>query len=103
MEHEMPNDYRRISFNGLQNMLKEKNFKIVKQIKLVNSFHLILQTFNFYICQLFLKKKRKIYIKFLVYFFICGPVNLLSLTLNLFFPRIEEMYFGTGVLAIKNK
>lgn len=99
MEHEMPNDYRRFTINGLVNFLKQKKFKIIQSQKLLNNFHVFAQTLNFYMCQLFLKKKKNY--RIFIYFFLVGPINLLSLILNLFFPKIEEMYFGSGIIAQK--
>jgi SAM-dependent methyltransferase len=93
IEHEMPFDFRRFSFNGLINLMKKNNFKIIV-------FTFFFLTLNFYICQLFLKKKNK-YLKYLIYFFFTGPVNFLSLIFNLLLPRIDEMYFGTGIVVEK--
>ena len=57
VEHEMPYDFRRFTFNGLINFMKKNNFKILKSQKLLNNFHVFFQTLNFYICKVFLKKK----------------------------------------------
>ena len=100
MEHEMPYDFRRLSFNGLSNLMKENNFKILASQKLLNNFHVFFQTLNFYICQVFLKKKTK-YLKYIIYFFLAGPINILSLFLNFFLPKADEMYFGTGMVIEK--
>lgn len=100
MEHEMPYDFRRFSFNGLSNLMKKNNFKILQSQKLLNNFHVFFQTLNFYICQVFLKKKTK-YLKYIIYFFLAGPINFLSLFFNFFLPKADEMYFGTGMVVEK--
>ena len=100
IEHEMPYDFRRFTFNGLINLMKKNNFKILKSQKLLNNFHVFFQTLNFYICQVFLKKKT-LYLKYIVYFGLAGPVNFLSLFFNFFLPKANEMYFGSGVVVEK--
>ena len=100
MEHEMPYDFRRFTLNGLINFMKKKNFKIIKSKKLLNNFHVFFQTLNFYICQVFLKKKT-VYLKYIVYFLLIGPVNFLSLIFNFFLPKTKEMYFGSGIVVEK--
>ena len=100
IEHEMPYDFRRFTFNGLINLMKKNNFKILKSQKLLNNFHVFFQTLNFYICQVFLKKKTQ-YLKYIVYFGLAGPVNFLSLLFNFFLPKANEMYFGSGVVVEK--
>ena len=92
IEHEMPYDFRRFTFNGLINLMKKNNFKILKSQKFLNNFHVIFQTLNFYVYKVFLKKKTK-YLKYLVYFVFAGPINFLSLLFNFFLPKINEMYF----------
>lgn len=100
MEHEMPYDFRRFTLNGLTNLIKKKNFKIIKSQKLLNNFHVFFQTLNFYICQVFLKIKTR-YLKYIVYFLLIGPVNFLSLIFNFFLPKTKEMYFGSGIVVEK--
>ena len=100
IEHEMPYDFRRFTFNGLINLMKKNNFKILKSKKLLNNFHVFFQTLNFYICQVFLKKKNQ-YLRYFVYFGLIGPVNFLSLLFNFFLPKVNEMYFGTGIVVEK--
>jgi len=99
MEHEMPYDFRRLSFNGLSNLMKKNNFKILASQKLLNNFHVFFQILNFYIFHLFLKKKKRL--KYLVYFFLIGPINFLSILFNFFLPKVDEMYFGTGMVIQK--
>lgn len=99
MEHEMPYDFRRFSFNGLSKLMKKNNFKILASQKLLNNFHVFFQTLNFYIYQVFLKKKTK-YLIYIIYF-LAGPINFLSLFLNFFLPKVDEMYFGTGMVVEK--
>ena len=100
IEHEMPHDFRRFTINGLINLMKKNNFKILKSQKLLNNFHVFFQTLNFYICQVFLKKKT-VYLKYIVYFLLIGPVNFLSLIFNFFLPKTKEMYFGSGIVVEK--
>ena len=100
IEHEMPYDFRRFTINGLINLMKKNNFKIIKSQKLLNNFHVFFQTLNFYICQVFLKKKTQ-YLKYFIYFGLAGPVNFLSLLFNFFLPKANEMYFGTGIVVEK--
>lgn len=100
IEHEMPYDFRRFTFNGLINLMKKNNFKILKSKKLLNNFHVFFQTLNFYICKVFLKKKNQ-YLRYFVYFGLIGPVNFLSLLFNFFLPKVNEMYFGTGIVVEK--
>jgi len=100
IEHEMPYDFRRFTTNGLINLMKKNNFKILKSQKFLNNFHVIFQTLNFYVYKVFLKKKNK-YLKYLVYFGFAGPINFLSLLFNFFLPKINEMYFGTGLVVEK--
>jgi hypothetical protein len=80
--------------------MKKNNFKILKSKKLLNNFHVFFQTLNFYICKVFLKKKNQ-YLRYFVYFGLIGPVNFLSLLFNFFLPKVNEMYFGTGIVVEK--
>lgn len=100
IEHEMPYDFRRFSINGLSNLMKKNNFKILISKKLLNNTHVFFQTINFYICQTFLKKKNK-YLKIVIYFFLIGPINFLSLVLSFLLPKADEMYFGTAMVVEK--
>ena len=79
--------------------MKKNNFKILASQKLLNNFHVFFQTLNFYIYQVFLKKKTK-YLKYIIYF-LAGSVNFLSLFFNIFLPKADEMYFGTGMVLEK--
>lgn len=99
MEHEMPYDFRRFSFNGLLKLMKKNKFKILASQKLLNNFHVFFQTLNFYIYQVFLKKKTR-YLKYIIYF-LAGSINFLSLFFNFFLPKADEMYFGTGMVVEK--
>ena len=96
IEHEIPYDFRRFSYSGLLGLFKKKKFKILKSKKLLNNFHVIFLTLNFYIYQICLKKK----LNYLIYF-LAGLVNFLSLLFNFFLPRADEMYFGTGLVIQK--
>ena len=78
--------------------MKKNNFKILKSQKLLNNFHVFFQTLNFYIYKAFIRKN---YFRYLVYFGLAGPINLLSLLSNFFLPKVKEMYFGTGVVVEK--
>lgn len=99
IEHEMPYDFRRFTINGLINLMKKNNFKILKSQKLLNNFHVFFQTLNFYICQVLLKKTQ--YLKYIVYFGLVGPINFLSLIFNFLLPKASEMYFGSAVVVEK--
>lgn len=79
--------------------MKKNKFKILASQKLLNNFHVFFQTLNFYIYQVFLKKKTK-YLIYIIYF-LAGPINFLSLFLNFFLPKVDEMYFGTGMVVEK--
>lgn len=98
IEHEMPSDFRRFSFNGLKSLMINNNFIILKSQKLLNNFHVICQTLNFYIFQVLKKKSR--YGKYLVYF-LSGVLNFASIIVNFFLPKADEMYFGTGMVVTK--
>ena len=100
LEHEMPYDFRRFSQIGLENFMKKNKFKILLSKKLLHDFHVFFQTLNFYVYIILLKKKTR-YLKYLVYLFLSGPINLLSLIFNFFLPKTEEMYFGTGMVVEK--
>lgn len=100
IEHEMPNDYRRLSLNGLISLMKKNDFELKKKKKFLNNILTITQLINFYLYTLLMNKKRKI-INYLLYFLLMGPINVIGFLINLVLPKIDEMYFGTGTIFEK--
>ena len=61
IEHEMPYDFRRFTFNGLINLMKKNNFKILKSQKLLNNFHVFFSNSQFLYMPSFFKKKNTVF------------------------------------------
>ena len=100
VEHENPHDYRRFTMNGLKQIIKKKGFEIVSEKKLLNNINVIFQTINFYLVQLI---GNGIFNKFryILYPLFVGPINITSVLLNIIFPKINELYFGSALIIKK--
>ena len=100
LKMKLQNETQRAEFISSEQRKQEKEMGDLKSQKLLNNFHVFFQTLNFYIYKVFLKKKTK-FLRYLVYFGLAGPINFLSLLVNFFLPKINEMYFGSGVVVEK--
>ena len=95
IEHEMPNDFRRLSLNGVLSLMNSNGFEVIKKKKFLNNVLTIFQLINFYFYTLLMSKKRKV-INYILYFILMGPINIIGFFTNLLLPKIKEIYFGTG-------
>ncbi|MDD8017205.1 MAG: class I SAM-dependent methyltransferase [Bacteroidota bacterium] len=100
-EHEQPHDYARYTSFGLQHILEQHGFEIVKHQKSVNDIRVLFQLFNEYIY-------KKTYVhnvilrQFLNTLFI-SPFTLLGLFIYWIFPSNDDLYLDNIVLARKVK
>ena len=96
-EHEMPYDFRRLSLNGLELLLKNHNFEIVNKHKSTSDIETIIQIVGF---QFFLIIERvpKI-LRILLTFLFIAPINIIGVILNLVLPNRKKFYLNSIILA----
>ena len=96
-EHEMPNDFGRYTSSGINNILKNSNYEIIKHIKSPSFFLSTVQLFNSYIYNHFLPKNNLL--RFILAPLFVFPINLVGLILNIFLPKNDELYINHTILA----
>ena len=96
-EHEMPNDFGRYTSSGINNILKNSNYEIIKHIKSPSFFLSTVQLFNSYIYNHFLPKNNLL--RFILTPLFVFPINLVGLILNIFLPKNDELYINHTILA----
>jgi len=98
-EHEMPFDFRRLSHNGLIQLLEENGFK-VEYIKRYGNFNSVigqLIAMGIHDC-VYTKNK---YINLFLNMIFISPIVIFTSILSFIFHKNRSLYFGTIALAIK--
>ena len=96
-EHEMPNDFGRYTSSGINNILKNSNYEIIKHVKSPSFFLSTVQLFNSYIHNHLLPKNNLL--RFILAPLFVFPINLVGLILNIFLPKNDELYINHTILA----
>jgi SAM-dependent methyltransferase len=99
-EHEQPYDFARYSSFGLNSVLSENGFKVIKHIKSVNDLRVIAQLLNGY---LYKKTAPRPLLKQLVTIFIMFPVNFFGILVAKLLPSNNDLYLDNIILAEKVK
>jgi SAM-dependent methyltransferase len=100
-EHEMPYDFRRLTINGITQILTEFDFEIIATEKGGTFVEAIAQLTMIYLHDLLWTKNT--YINMLVNLFFIAPVCMMGILLNLVFPTSKRLYLNTTVFAKKIK
>ncbi len=98
-EHELPYDFRRLSLNGLEEILLRHGFKILYKYKSGSFFKVIAQLWMAYLHNL-LNTKLK-YLNVLLNILFIFPSCLLVLPFIFIFPKRTNLYFNSIILAEK--
>ena len=98
-EHEQPFDYARYSSFGLNSLLVNHGFEIVKHEKINSDFSVIIQLINAYIYKI-LPDNGKIRLVFAIFM---SPVTALGILLAKILPMNPDLYLDQIVLAKKNE
>lgn len=98
IEHEIPNDYRRLTVYGMEEILKKYNFEIVEIERLGTYTDVINQLkIMYFMNRKFFRKKLSRPIRKLIF----GYYNLKSIIYNFLLPKDTTMYENIIVLAKK--
>lgn len=98
-EHEMPYDFRRLTENGMQQVLHESGFEVIKIRKYGSFFKVVNQLIIMYIHGLLYTKNK--YLNLIVNGIFIFPITLLTFILSPFILKNNSLYFGIVVLARK--
>jgi hypothetical protein len=101
-EHEMPNDYRRLTVIGIQQVLKECGFEIISIEKLGTSFETLIQLIMIYLSRLlYIKKLYSMRINFIIQAIFLAPLCLIGIVGGKLFRKHQSLYLDICVLAKK--
>ena len=98
-EHEQPYDYARYSSFGLKHILEKHGFEIVILKKSMNDIRVVFQLINAYIYKKVIKNNY--YFNLLVTVVFMSPFNILGTVLNWIFPKNNDLYLDSIILARK--
>lgn len=99
-EHEMPFDFRRLTSGGIQKVLTDHGFEIVKFQKYGSFSKVLFQLIIMYLHDLVYTKNR--YVNLILNVFFIFPIQLISILFSLIMFQNKSLYFGTIILAQKN-
>jgi SAM-dependent methyltransferase len=98
-EHEMPYDFRRLTVNGVKQILTEFGFEIVAIEKSGTFVEAVAQLVMLYLHNLLYTKNR--YVNMFINLFFISPVCLTGILLNFILPTNKSLYLNTIVFAQK--
>lgn len=98
-EHESPYDFTRFSSFGIQSRLKKSGFEIVHYEKSCTGFMAIVQIFSTMLTVRVLTWPKLI--RYLVQVLVVFPKHLISIFINLFYPKNEKLFLDNIVLVRK--
>ena len=100
-EHEMPHDYRRLTYGGVQQILLDHGLEIKSFQKYGSYSKVVFQLIIMYIHD-FIYVKNK-YVNLILNLIFIFPIQLISALFSLITIPNRSLYFGTVVLAQKKK
>lgn len=100
-EHEMPYDFRRLTGNGVKQILMESGFEIITTEKSGTFVEAVTQLVMLYLHDLLYTKNR--YVNVIINLLFISPVCITGLLLNLILPANKSLYLNTIVFAQKTK
>lgn len=98
-EHEQPNDFARYSSFGLKAILQNHGFEVIEQRKSINDIRVAFQVLNAYIYKKTVTKN--VYVNLLLTVLLMSPFNLIGELAAKVFPRNDDMYIDSIILARK--
>jgi SAM-dependent methyltransferase len=99
-EHEMPYDFRRFTATGIKHILTKQGFEVILCKKIGCFFETLVQMTMMYLHSIFYTKNKYIINLFINSVFIF-PICIIGLLLTAVFPKKQELYFGTIIVAQK--
>lgn len=99
-EHEQPYDYARYSSFGLKFLFEKNGFELLKQERINNTLSVIFQLMNAYLFKILLKR-RSVFMKYLLTFIFCAPVNIVGSFFSKILPRNDDLYLDNIIVAKK--
>lgn len=99
MEHEMPYDYRRFTFNGIQKFLVQNNFLIQEEYKTTTDIQTLFQTISMIIYSYYMNQNK--YTKLLLNMIFISPLTILGIILSFILPNNGRFYSNVIVKCKK--
>lgn len=101
-EHEIPNDYRRLTVYGVQQALKECGFEIASITKLGTSFEVLIQLIILYSSKLlYIKTLRGIGVNLIIQAIVLAPLCLAGIIGGWLFRKHQSLYLEICIRAQK--
>jgi SAM-dependent methyltransferase len=100
-EHEMPFDFRRLTINGMRQILTEFGFEIIAIEKSGNFIESLTQLTMLYLHTLLYTKNK--YLNVIINLCFISPICLIGILLNFILPSNNSLYMNTIVFAQKTE
>lgn len=98
-EHELPYDFRRLTNNGLENVLIETGFEICVVEKSGTFVEVLVQLWLSYLRELFYTKNK--YFNILINILLISPFTILGFIFSYLLPSKRSLYFDSIIVGIK--
>lgn len=98
-EHELPFDFRRFTQGGIEKILTDSGFKLIRSQKVGNYTCVIFQMIMMYLHTLLYTNNK--YLNLIINMVFLAPVTCLGVLFNLVMPKRYNWYFNTIVLVEK--
>jgi SAM-dependent methyltransferase len=98
-EHEMPYDFRRLTVNGMKEILTDVGFEIITMEKGGTFIEVIAQLIMIYLHDWLYT--RNIYMNMIINLFLISPVCIIGILSNFIFPANKRLYLNMIVFAQK--
>lgn len=98
-EHEMPYDFRRLTANGVKQVLQETGFEVLDCYTYGSFYKVVNQLIIMYFHDLLYTKNK--YFNLLVNAIFIFPITFFTILLNPFILKNRSLYFGNVILAQK--
>ncbi|MDR1181672.1 MAG: class I SAM-dependent methyltransferase [Bacteroidales bacterium] len=98
-EHEMPYDFRRLTVNGIKQILTESGFEIIAIEKSGNFVEAIAQLIMLYLHDLLYTKNK--YANVIINLLFISPICIIGILLNFILPTNKSLYIDMVVFAKK--
>lgn len=99
-EHEVPYDFGRYTSFGINYVLKENGFEVIKYSKTSNYIETLFQMWNTYLFQYILRKKwaQSLFTPFLI-----SPITIVGILISKILPKNDSFFLNNVVVAKKIK
>ena len=99
-EHEIPHDFARYSSFGLEYLLVQAGFKVIRHQKTISDIRVVFQMLAAYIYKTFLQQKSQL-LQILLTFLFIFPINAIGEVLGYLLPSNKDLYLDNIVIAKK--